>query len=81
MSLSKPEFVLSALLNLHQPVNDVGQKIFEKTGDRKRFVVFSIEPPQDFDVNGKMGEQLKALAEKYANALGAKPELTRIHVL
>jgi hypothetical protein len=77
-----PELVLSALLNLRQPLNDIGgQKLFEKTGERKRFVVFSIETPQGFDVNGKLGEQLKSLAEKYANALGARPEFTRIHVL
>ncbi len=77
-----PKLVLSALLNLRQPVNDIGgQKLFEETGERKRFVVFSIQAPQGFDVNGKLGEQLKSLAEKYANALGAKPEFTRIHVL
>jgi len=76
-----PKLVLSALLNLRQPVNDIGRKLFEEAGERKRFVVFSIEPPQGFDVNGKLGEQLKSLAEKYANALGTRPELTRIHVL
>jgi len=81
MSLSKPKLVLSTLLNLRQPVNDIGQKIFEETGNRKRFIVFLIEAPQGFDVNGKLGEQLKSLAEKYADALGTRPELTRIHVL
>ena len=77
-----PKLVLSVLLNLRQPINDVGgKKLFEETGNRKRLVLFSIDTPQGFDVNGKLGEQLKPLCEKYANALGTRPELTRIHVL
>ncbi len=73
--------VLSALLDKNQPDNDIGQKLYEITGDRKRLVLIAVESPKSFNVNGNFADQLRALSTEYAGLLGSRPELTRIHVL
>ncbi len=74
------KLLLTTVLKLRHPVNDIGKKVFELAGERKRFVVFEISTP--FDVNSPdWDKQLMQIREKYANALGISPKITWVHVI